>query len=192
MDIMIKNLAFIIILLTTTPLRAVEVNGINIDDKITQPATNQTLILNGTGLRTKFIFDIYIGALYLPTKTSDAKHVINGPEAKRISMNFLYDKVESKKMTDGWSDGFSEAVDDASFKALQPQIKQFNSYFPDIVKGDVVVIDFIPETGTSVTINNVEKGIVAGDDFQKALLAIWFGDSPPNEELKDGMLGITE
>ena len=194
MHIMIKNFIFIQILTFAGALPAVEVEGVNITEKISQPATKQILILNGTGIRTKFIFNIYVGALYLPNKSSDAKQIINSPEAKRISMHFLYDKVESKKMTEGWSDGFAEVLDEdeAALKALQPKIKQFNSYFPDIVKGDVVIIDFIPNTGASITINNNLKGTIAGDDFQKALLAIWFGDSPPNEELKDGMLGIVD
>lgn len=192
MHIMIKNPTFIILLLFSTPIFAIEVEGVSVDEKITQAATKQTLILNGTGVRTKFIFDIYVGALYLPKKSSDAQQIINSPEAKRISLHFLYDKVESKKMTDGWSDAFEEAVDESRLAALKDRINQFNSYFPDIIKGDVVILDFIPKSGVSVTINKVLKGTVAGDDFQKALLAIYLGESPPNEGLKEGMLGIVD
>ena len=192
MHTMTKNLAFILILVFSTPLLAVEVKGIHVKEKISQPSTKQTLILNGTGIRTKFIFDIYVGALYLPQKSSDAQQIINSPEAKRISMHFLYDKIEKQKMTDGWSDAFADNISETELANLKEQIKQFNSYFPDIVKGDVVVIDFIPNSGASITINTHLKGTIAGDDFQKALLAIWFGDSPPNEDLKEGMLGIVD
>ena len=192
MHIMIKNFIFILILTFTGPLFAVEVHGVEISEKISQPETKQILILNGTGIRTKFIFDIYIGALYLPSKSSDPQQIINSPEAKRISMHFLYDHIKKEKMTDGWSDAFAEVADETTLATLLDRIKQFNSYFPDIVEGDVVNIDFIPNTGASVTINNILQGTVAGDDFQKALLAIWFGDSPPNESLKDGMLGIVD
>ncbi len=192
MHIMIKNLAFILLMTLAAPLFALEVEGIKLENEITQQATQQTLILNGAGVRTKFIFDIYVGSLYLPKKSSDAQQIINGSEAKRISMNFLYDKIESKKMTDGWSDAFADAVDEATLARLKDRIKQFNRYFPDIVEGDVVVLDFIPNSGVSVVINNKVKGIVPGADFQKALLAIYFGDSPPNAGLKDGMLGIVD
>ncbi len=192
MQNMIKNFTFMLVLAFAGPLLAVEVKGVNVTESISQPATKQTLILNGTGVRTKFIFDIYVGALYLPTKSSDPQHIINSPMPKRISMHFLYDEIEKKKMTDGWIDGFSDNIDDARLKTLQPQITQFNSYFPDIVKGDIVVIDFIPQTGTTVTINNELQGTITGDDFQKALLSIWFGDSPPNEDLKEGMLGTVD
>ena len=173
-------------------LSAVEVKGVKIAEKVTQTESKQTLILNGTGMRSKFIFNIYIGALYLPQKTTDPKQVINSADAKRVAMHFLYDKVEKKKMTDGWSDGFSDALDKASMQSMQARIDQFNSFFPDMVEGDTVIIDFIPAQGTVVMINNNLKGTIAGADFQKALLTIWFGDSPPNEELKDGMLGIVD
>ncbi len=33
------------------------------------------------------------------------------------------------------------------------------------------------------------KGTIEGDDFAKALLAIWLGGDPPNPEIKAGMLG---
>mgnify|MGYP000500045574 CR=1 FL=1 len=90
------------------------------------------------------------------------------------------------------SDAFADAVDESQLAALLDQIKQFNSYFPDIVEGDVVILDFVPNTGVSVTINKVLMGTVAGDNFQKALLAVYLGDSPPNDDLKDGMLGIVD
>jgi len=173
-------------------LCAVEVKGIQIQDHVAQAGAKQSLVLNGTGIRTKFIFDIYVGALYLPKKSANAKQIINSSDAKRISMHFIYDKVEKKKMTDAWTEGFEDATDDAAFKAMQPRINQFNGFFPDMVKGDTIIIDFIPNKGTQVTINKALKGTVAGDDFQKALLSMWLGDSPPNEELKDGMLGIVE
>jgi hypothetical protein len=37
----------------------------------------------------------------------------------------------------------------------------------------------------------VVKGTLAGDDFSRALLSIWLGASPPNPELKSGLLGGT-
>jgi len=166
------------------------IKGINIAEQITQPQTGQTLKLNGAGIRSKFIFDIYVGALYLPAKSTDAKQIINSPVPKRVSMYFVYSKIEKKKMTEAWNEAFSDALDKAAFKALKARIDQFNSYFPDIVKGDKVVIDFIPGQGVAISINGERKGVIAGNDFSQALLRIWLGDSPVDETLKDGMLGL--
>ncbi|NOX76798.1 MAG: chalcone isomerase, partial [Gammaproteobacteria bacterium] len=49
---------------------ALEVAKVNIPEQIKLADT--TLTLNGAGIRSKFFFDIYVGALYLPQKTRDA------------------------------------------------------------------------------------------------------------------------
>lgn len=170
----------------------VEVKGINIADHVTQSESDQALILNGTGMRTKFFFDIYIGALYLSEKSSNANGIIGSTTPKRVAMHFLRDKIEKKKLTDGWNDALADAVGKEIVKTLKSKIDQFNSYFPDIVKGDTVVIDFIPNQGTVISINEQRKGIIPGDDFQRTLLSIWLGESPPNAALKEGMLGIAK
>ena len=40
-----------------------------------------------------------------------------------------------------------------------------------------------------VDVNGAAKGSIEDDDFSRAFLAIWLGDSPPNSELKEGLLG---
>jgi len=41
-----------------------------------------------------------------------------------------------------------------------------------------------------VVANDIEKGRVPGEDFQRALLAVWLGDHPADTSLKKGMLGL--
>lgn len=182
----------LLLALTSPYAHAVEVKGIKIPDHVTLPGSKQSLILNGTGMRTKFIFDIYVGALYLTSKSSDPKHIINSSTPKRIAMYFVYSKIEKEKMVEGWNEAFSDTLDKKSFDLLKTRIEKFNNLFPDIVKGDVVDIDFISNHGVDVSINNKRKGVISGAEFQRALLSIWLGDSPPNEDLKKGMLGIAE
>jgi hypothetical protein len=33
------------------------------------------------------------------------------------------------------------------------------------------------------------KGVIEGDDFNRAMLRIWLGPKPPSGDLKNGMLG---
>jgi hypothetical protein len=102
----------------------------------------------------------------------------------------VYDEVEREKIIDGWNDGFVENNSDEQLKSLQARIDVFNSYFSDLKKGDVLLYDFIPGTGTRVTINGEEKGVIEGADFYAALLDIWLGDEPADDDLKDAMLGM--
>jgi hypothetical protein len=56
--------------------------------------------------------------------------------------------------------------------------------------GSSVVIDWLPESGTRLTVNGQVKGKdIAGEDFYQALLAIWLGNKPAQADLKQELLG---
>jgi hypothetical protein len=53
----------------------------------------------------------------------------------------------------------------------------------------VILIDYLPGSGTRITVNGAAKGTIAGEDFNRALLRIWLGDNPADSDLKKGLLG---
>lgn len=177
------------VLLFSTVTEARQLDDVSMPDKVTLDGTDVELQLNGMGYRTKFVFNIYVGALYTESsvKTRDAVQALSGP--KRVVMHMVYDEVESKKITDGWNEGFEENNSDEQLAKLQSRIKTFNSYFPDLKKGDVLLYDYVPATGTRVIINGEEKGVIEGADFYAALLDIWLGEEPADDDLKEAMLG---
>ena len=59
---------------------------------------NETLILNGLGLREKYWVDVYVAGLYLPQKMSDENKVIKANIPKRIQVEFIYSSVPQAKM----------------------------------------------------------------------------------------------
>ena len=50
-------------------------------------------------------------------------------------------------------------------------------------------LDYIPDTGTRITVNGEEKLTIPGADFFSALLHIWLGNKPVDGRLRDAMLG---
>ena len=182
-----KPVLLLTALLLSQPSSAREISGIKIPDST--KLAGQELVLNGGGIRTKFVFDIYIGALYLGTKTNDAKTAIGMPGPKRVLMHFLYDEVEKEKLTAGWTKGFENNLTEKEFIALKPRLMEFNALFSDAKEGDEVMLDYLPDKGTMVSINKQQKGAVAGEDFNHALLKVWLGDDPADGILKEGMLG---
>jgi hypothetical protein len=160
-----------------------------IPDTVRLANTDRDLLLNGGGVRKKFFMEIYIGALYLPSKTGDAQAILSDSGPASVRMHFLYKEVSKKKIVDGWNDGLSANLPPEEYMALQPQLEQFNSLFRTVQRGDVISIDYIPDTGTEVRINNVWRGVIPGNDFYRALLKIWLGDEPVSDSLKQGMLG---
>ena len=182
------SMAFFLTFFSMTA-QARQLDDVTLPDSVTIEGTDVKLQLNGMGYRTKFVFDIYVGALYTESKVDsrDAVQALNGP--KRVVMHMIHDEVEKEKITNGWNDGFEENSSDEQLAKLQTRLKTFNSYFPDLKKNDVILFDYIPATGTRVTINGEEKGVIDGADFYTALLDVWLGEEPADDDLKDAMLG---
>ncbi len=176
----------------STTVVARQLDDVTLPDSVTIDGTDVTLQLNGMGYRTKFVFDVYVGALYTESKVEsrDAAQALTGP--KRVVMHMVLDEVEREKITNGWNDGFEENNSDEQLEKLQARLKTFNSYFPDLKENDVLLYDYIPGTGTRVTINGEVKGVIEGADFFTALLDVWLGEEPADDDLKDAMLGIEE
>ncbi len=153
---------------------------------VTMADSQDGLVLNGMGLREKFFFDIYVGGLYLPAKTSDANAVINNDVPKRIVMKFIYSKVTKQQMIDTFEENF---VKNPAAASLSSQKAQLYAAMTDVVAGDQVVIDYKPGEGTSIWVKGSLKATIPGADFMRALFGIYFGPNPAYGPLKDGMLG---
>ena len=175
--------------LSSFAVTAMEIEGVEIPDTLSLPNSDTTLVLNGAGVRTKFFMDIYIGALYLESKTTEVKTILNDTGAASVLMHFLYSEVSKDKLTDGWTDGFENNTSQTQMQALEERITMFNKLFLTVRKGDVIRIDYLPDSGTQVRINGEWRGAVEGNDFFRALLAIWLGEKPVTKSLRKGMLG---
>jgi hypothetical protein len=171
---------------------ALNIEGVEVPEQITQPVSNKTLILNGAGVRNKFVFSIYVGALYLTEKHSNVKTILDNEVARRVAMYFLYNEVDRKKLVNAWQEGFEDNNTEAQMQSLQQRLNNFNQLFRTVVRGDVIVLDYVPGKGTSVSINNELQGTVPGHDFNQALLKVWLGDEPADDDLKDAMLGTLQ
>jgi len=183
-----KKLLIILTLLSAGVLvcaQAATYKDVTVPDTVT--VGGQSLVLNGMGLRTKFFFKIYVGALYLPQKagTTEAVMAESGPD--RILMHMIYD-VSKKQFADAWNDGFHDN-NPGMTGALQSDLVQFLAYFGSSKEGDVITMDYIPGEGTQISWNGDSRGNIPGEDFHKALLNVFLGPKPPTKELKKGLLG---
>ena len=184
----IQKLAiFVILVCLSSFASAKEVAGLNISD--TTIVDGDELILNGAGVRSKFFFKIYIGALYLKQKANSSESVYSMDGPKQITMSILYDEIEAEKLIAAWNDGFNGNNTPDELESLKDRITQFNALFKTVHKGDTIRLDMIPGTGVDVWFNGEPQASIAGDDFIEALLKIWLGEKPADDDLKEGMLG---
>ncbi len=147
------------------------------------------LRLNGLGLReaTFFKVDVYVAALYLESKSTDAAEILGSGQRKRLILRFVRD-VERGDITDAWDEGFEKSAAGA-LAGLAERIAKLNDWMPDIKSGDLLDFAYDPGDGVRVAVGETVRGVIPGDDFAKAFFAIWLGDAPPNPGLKTGLLG---
>jgi hypothetical protein len=168
---------------------AAEIEGVKLADRV--QVGGSELTLNGAGVRTRVFFKVYVGALYLPKKAAAPDAVLGEAGAKRIAMHMLRD-LEAEQLLSAFNDGLKKNHAPGELAKLEPQVKQLDSIFAAVKavkKGDVVLLDYLPGAGTRVTVRGEDRGTIAGEAFNRALLRIWLGESPADASLKKAMLG---
>ena len=176
--------------LTAHVTLAIEVAGVRFDDRARVASSD--VVVNGAGLRKKAFFKVYALALYLPEKQADADAALGGKGAKRVAINLLRD-LSAQQFIDALNEGIAQNHSAAELSALKERLGQFSEAMLSLGEakaGTRVLIDWIPEGGTRLSVDGQVRGReIAGDDFYRALLRIWLGHKPVQDDLKQALLG---
>lgn len=185
---MLRIAMTIFICLAITPFsQAKMVNDVDIADSI--QVIDQSLALNGTGIRSKFFLNLYVGALYLNQKSSDAEALIAADEAMTIRLYITSSLIDGEKMSEATLDGFVKSTG-GNLAPIQSEVELLIGAFRDAVAdNDVFDLQYVPGHGVSVIRNGEVKVVVPGLSFKKALFGIWLSEDPVQDDLKEGMLG---
>lgn len=186
-----KHFLLITTLLFTFPLLSnaqKTVGGVKIPEKL--KAGKTTLVLNGAGVREKMWLDLYACGLYIPKKSTNANEIIESKEPCAIKIHIVSALISSKKMNAAVEEGFEKSTSGNTAK-LRDRIDAFKAIFSkeEIEKNDIYDIVYVPGKGTIIFKNGKIQPIIKGLDFKKALFAIWLGDEPADDDLKEELLG---
>jgi hypothetical protein len=169
---------------------AVDVSGYKFED--TTKVAGKELILNGAGMRTKFVVKVYAAGLYVPEKKKTTADILKQDGPRRITLQMARD-VSSEDFGKAFMKGLNDNVDRTEKQKIVAQIGKFGEMFAGVnglKKGDVLHIDWIPGSGTVCELNGkklVEN--VPDIAFYNALLRIWLGEKPVDRSLKPALLG---
>ena len=173
--------------------RAVEIEGVKIDDKVTLASGVPELVLNGAGVRHKFaFFKVYIGSLYLAQKKNDNEAIFADPGPKRVSMHIISSEVTAQELISSMNNALAVNLSPHELALIEKRIRDMNNMMSTIKilnKGSVVHLDYVPEVGTRVVVDGQERITIPGEDFFRAMLHIWIGNKPVDGRLRDAMLG---
>lgn len=185
-----RALSISVILFMAGAAGAAEVGGVRLSDTVKVGGVD--LVLNGAGVRTRAVFKVYVGALYLPEKKAAAGEALAVKGPKRIALHLLRD-LTAEQLGGALNDGLAANLSDAErtqFKAQIDELKATMEAVGAAKEKSVVTIDFTPEGGTRVTLDGAARGKpIPGEEFYRALMRIWIGDKPVDRSLKAAMLG---
>ncbi len=181
--------------LLATPALALRYEDQNFADTLSLGGAS--LVLNGAGRRRAAIFNLYLAALYVRTKSHlpEAIYAEDGP--KRLEMRIVIGldrAVSTQEFVKAIHVGVGRNCDEAEQAAVAERVKRFNAHISEVGevrKGDVLLIDYLPaQGGTVLTVNGKVYGKpVEGQDFYTAFLKVFLGDKPSDKRLRAGLLG---
>jgi Chalcone isomerase-like len=170
--------------------QAVEIEGVKLDP--TAQVGGATLQLNGAGVRTRAIFKVYVAGLYVPAKANNTAALLSQKGPRRVAITMLRN-VDADTFSGALSEGLQKNLSETQFAGFKAQIDTLNANFKaagEAKKGDVIHLEFAPDTGTRVIVNGKPSGsAIPGEDFYTAVLRIWIGDKPVDGDLKKGLVG---
>jgi long-chain acyl-CoA synthetase len=167
---------------------ALEVSGVKFDEQIN--VAGVPLVLNGAGLRTKVMLKIYVVGIYVPAKTKSADAVINSTQPRRARL-VMKRGLGAGTIWDAFDEGIQANSSPAELAALKPKLVEIEKLFKDlgdVAEGDAIDIDFTADGATKVAFKGQPKGSIPGADLQRALLKIWLGPKPVQEDVKEALL----
>jgi len=169
---------------------ALELEGVRFEP--TAQVGGRTLVLNGAGVRRFLFVEVYAAGLYVPAVGRSPAELLAQSGPRRMQMTLLRD-VDGARISDAVTGGLEANHGPAQLAALAPQIAVFErdlSAIGAVARGDVILFEFTPETGTRILRNGRPVGdAIAGAEFFRAVLRVWIGDDPVDADLKRGLLG---
>ena len=152
----------------------------------------QKLSINGYGMRFRFGFRVYAAALYTPTKLTKNEEVVKPTVAKRMHLVAQRD-VKGDDFGKLFARGIEENMSKEDFSKIINGVIRMSAIFADakqFAKGDVIMIDVIPGTGLTTTFRGKQQGEpIKEPEFSQAMMQIWFGKKPADEQLRVALLG---
>jgi hypothetical protein len=173
-----------------TSAQVVMVEGARYESSV--QLAGERLLLNGVGVRKRFVFDIYAGGLYVSQRAARTEDLVRQPGPKRVALRFLRD-VDGELFVTSLHNGLKANHSEAELEKWKSQVDVLTRTIQTIAlarRGDAINFEYTPQDGTRVTVNGVTRGpLIPGADFYAAVLRVWLGETPADAGLKKGMLG---
>ena len=184
------NMTLLTLLLITLPAGApayTEVGGVHFASTV--DAKDGRLHLQGAGiLRYMAFIKAYAGALYLPDAV--LAHQALEPVAKHLEIEY-YHPIKGEDFASATRIKILDNIPADQVADLRARIELLSEMYRDVQPGDRYALTYFPGQGTLLSLNGQPLGSIPGDDFARALFAMWLGDNPIDRGFRDRLLGTS-
>jgi hypothetical protein len=151
-------------------------------------AAGTDLSLNGLGMRkaTFLKINVYVGALYVVQPSRDARALIGSDTPQELILHFVRN-VAAEDLRKAFAEDFAR-IAAAGSPAIQERVARLNGWMSDMKSGQRLIF-LRSRQGIEVRVDGAVRGTIEGEEFARLFIGIWLGPSPPNPELKNGLLG---
>lgn len=167
-----------------------ELDGVTIEDSAVVAGTK--LVLNGAAIQKRGFFKTNTIALYLSEKRHTLDGVVKLEGPKRVHLVMLRD-IKGFLIARQFLNDFAASATEAETRALSAQVEAIAANYARIEvlhKGDVLLIDWIPDKGIAATLNGQSMGPTQHNEALWAVsLRPVMGDMAPRE-LREQLLGM--
>lgn len=187
----LRRIALALLLLGTTSFAyaAREIRSASFEDSVTVALNGQRMGLAGVSAVERNYLTFYAVGLYVPKPNPDAAALGRGTEPCRIALQWLAPSVSADAARAYWMEEFKRSSGTAQqFAHLTGMINRFVTAAGSAVKGDVLAIDYDPESGLALSRNGAQVGRYPGVEFARAVIGIWLGEQAPAER-REELLG---
>lgn len=151
-----------------------------------------TLQLNGTGTRYRAVFKVYDMGLYTTKKVTTPAELLALPGPKRLQFTALRELPGTdlgRLFLKGMSENATKEEMQRHTLASTRLIEVFSGR-SKMLPGESFAMEYVPGKGTTFFILGKPQGEPVGDaEFFTLVLRIWFGESPADRLLMNGLLG---
>lgn len=161
-----------------------------IASSIVSEETGDVLTLRGVGLDRRFFQDNYMGGYYSLNPVNDPTEALQDDGPKRMIFYFL-------RASNDFHLWFEEAIElnnsPIDLTREQINIGQFLDFINSpLQRGDTLVLDYVPNVGTKVSIKGSFRGVIKGNEFYNLVLKVWMGRQPPSKKFRKDLFNLSK
>ncbi|MFO7725214.1 MAG: chalcone isomerase family protein [Oceanipulchritudo sp.] len=163
--------------LAQTPALAAFEDSVEVDGK--------TLLKTGQGNFRWMFIKVYEGALYMDAEKPGADPLED--VAKQLVLEYRVE-ITAEEFRKSGSEFLRRNVDEKTLDSIQDRLERLHAAYVDVGKGDRYTLSYLPEKGTTLSLNGEPLVTVEGPDFAQAYYTIWLGENPVKDSFRDALL----